>query len=192
MRVKIVVALVIIAAAALVTTTVAFAIGQRSNRSSSSQATLKVSTRTLPRLGKVLVNSAGRTLYMFVPDKRKKVTCVRVCARIWPPLKVSAGEKFSVAGGVKAALLGSDRNPAGGRVATYNHWPLYLYVGDHKAGVATGQALKLNGGLWYVMSPSGAIIKKTAAPPPPKPCGSDGDMDGDQGGGLPDDGDGCL
>lgn len=192
MRVKTVAALITVVAAALVATTVAFATGQRSNSSSSSQATLRVSTRTITGLGKVLVNSTGRTLYMFVPDKRKKVTCVHTCAKIWPPLKVAAGETFSPAGGVKASLLGSDANPAGGRVATYNHWPLYLYVGDHRAGVATGQALNLNGGLWYVMSPSGAIIKKSLAPPPSKPCGTDKDADGDQGGGAPDDGDGCI
>jgi hypothetical protein len=30
--------------------------------------------------------------------------------------------------------------------------------------MATGQALNLNGGLWYVLSPTGAIIRKTARP----------------------------
>jgi hypothetical protein len=37
---------------------------------------------------------------------------------------------------------------------------LYTYVADTKAGEAKGQALKLNGGLWYVLSPSGTVIKK--------------------------------
>jgi predicted lipoprotein with Yx(FWY)xxD motif len=44
---------------------------------------------------------------------------------------------------------------------TYNHWPLYRYIADTKPGQATGQGLDLNGGLWYVLSPSGKIIKKT-------------------------------
>src|SRR5436853_91909 len=59
----------------------------------------------------------------------------------------------------KAALLGSDRNPAGGRVVTYNKWPLYTYVADTAPGQAKGQALNLNGGLWYVLSPSGKVIR---------------------------------
>ena len=69
------------------------------------------------------------------------------------------GAKAVAAGGAKQSLLGSDSDPAGGRVVTYKHWPLYLYLGDTKAGVAYGQALNLNGGLWYVISPSGALIK---------------------------------
>jgi predicted lipoprotein with Yx(FWY)xxD motif len=39
---------------------------------------------------------------------------------------------------------------------TYNRWPLYTYVSDTAPGEATGQALNLNGGPWYVIRPSGA------------------------------------
>jgi predicted lipoprotein with Yx(FWY)xxD motif len=42
----------------------------------------------------------------------------------------------------------------------YNRWPLYTYIGDSKPGQANGQAQNLNGGLWYVLSPSGRVIKK--------------------------------
>jgi predicted lipoprotein with Yx(FWY)xxD motif len=122
-------------------------------------AAVKISTRKLPKLGTVLVNSKGRTLYMFVPDKRKKVTCVGSCAAAWPPVKLPKGSKAVAVGKVKAALLGSDRDPAGGRVVTYNKWPLYTYIGDTAPGQAKGQALNLNGGLWYVLSPSGKVIK---------------------------------
>lgn len=119
-----------------------------------------VSTRALPKLGTVLVDAKGRTLYMFVPDRRKKVTCVGSCAAVWPPLKVPAGAKPVAKGKVKAMLLGSDRDPAGGRVVTYAGWPLYTYVTDTKPGEATGQAIKLNGGYWYVLSATGTVIKK--------------------------------
>jgi predicted lipoprotein with Yx(FWY)xxD motif len=122
--------------------------------------TVVISTRKVPKLGTVLVDSKGRTLYMFVPDKRKKVTCVRTCAAIWPPVKLLKGAKAVGKRGVRASLIGSDRNPSGGRVVTYAHWPLYTYVSDTAPGQATGQALDLNGGLWYVLSPSGKVIKK--------------------------------
>jgi predicted lipoprotein with Yx(FWY)xxD motif len=126
---------------------------------SSGQAkTVVVSTRKVPKLGTVLVNSKGLTLYMFVPDKRKKVTCVKTCAVVWPPMKLPKGAKPVAKGQVKAKLLGSDPNPAGGRVVTYNKWPLYTYISDTKPGMARGQALNLNGGLWYVLAPSGKVI----------------------------------
>jgi predicted lipoprotein with Yx(FWY)xxD motif len=118
-----------------------------------------ISTRNVPGLGYVLVNGQGRTLYMFVPDKQKKVTCVGVCARVWPPVRLPVGAKPAATGRVKASLLGSDPNPAGGRVVTYARWPLYTYITDRRAGIATGQALNLNGGLWYVLSPTGKIIR---------------------------------
>ena len=121
--------------------------------------TVKVSTRKVPKLGTILVNAKGLTLYMFVPDKRKKVTCLHACAVIWPPLKLPKGGKPIAAGKAKAKLLASEADPAGGRVVTYNKWPLYTYISDRKPGQATGQALNLNGGLWYVLSPSGKVIK---------------------------------
>ena len=146
-----------IVATALVTAT-AFATGSAKS-SAKMAAAVKISTRKLPKLGTVLVNSKGRTLYMFVPDKRKKVTCVRTCAKVWPPVKLPKGAHAVAAGQAKASLLGSDPNPAGGRVVTYNKWPLYTYVADTAPGQAKGQALNLNGGLWYVLSPSGKVIR---------------------------------
>ena len=118
-----------------------------------------VSTRNISGLGQVLVNAKGLTLYMFVPDKQSKVTCVKGCAAAWPPLTLPKGAKATATGKAKASLLGSDASPSGGRVVTYNGWPLYTYVADAKPGADSGQALKLNGGLWYVLSPAGKVIK---------------------------------
>jgi predicted lipoprotein with Yx(FWY)xxD motif len=185
----------------------------RGDRAADARApSVVVSTHRVPGLGLVLANGKGLTLYMFVPDRRKRVTCVGTCARIWPPLKLAAKAKIVAKGGVKAKLLGSDRDPAGGRVVTYHGWPLYLYLGDRRPGVASGQALNLNGGLWYVLARSGALIKKKPAasttssssshssttpkttsttPTDPQSCGDD-DGDGDVNSGGPDDGDGCI
>ena len=114
-----------------------------------------VTTRKVGKLGVILVNGAGHTLYMFVRDKQKKVTCTGSCAVIWPPLKLKSGQKPTAGGAAKKSLLGMD-----GRVVTYNKWPLYTYITDHKPGQATGQAINNSGGLWYVLSPSGKVIKK--------------------------------
>jgi predicted lipoprotein with Yx(FWY)xxD motif len=117
----------------------------------------------------VLVNGAGRTLYVFKPDNAKKVTCTGQCAAVWPPAKLTGG-KPAASGDVKASLLSSDPNPSGGQVVTYNGWPLYTYVTDTGAGSARGQALNLNGGLWYVIGPDGNPITKSA----PSQTGSSG------------------
>lgn len=118
-----------------------------------------MSTASVNGLGPVLVNAQGKVLYTFAPDNAKKVTCVGACAAVWPPLKLS-GSKPVGSGSVKASLLGSDPNPSGGSVVTYAGWPLYTYVADSGPGTASGQAINLNGGLWYVISPSGTVIKK--------------------------------
>jgi predicted lipoprotein with Yx(FWY)xxD motif len=114
-----------------------------------------VQTRTIKKLGTVLVNSRGLTLYMFKPDHQKKVTCKGACARAWPPLKLKKGQKPTAGGAAKKKLLGMD-----GSVVTYNRWPLYTYVADSKPGQAAGQGLNNLGGLWYVLSPSGKIVTK--------------------------------
>ncbi|HUE27018.1 MAG TPA: hypothetical protein VMP89_09605 [Solirubrobacteraceae bacterium] len=119
----------------------------------------KIATATISKLGPVLVNAQGHTLYIFAPDKDKKVTCTGGCAAVWPPATVPSGQKAAASGSVKQSLLGSDPNPSGGQVITYAGWPLYTYVADSAAGTATGQAINLNGGLWYVISPSGTVIK---------------------------------
>ena len=136
--------------------------------SSSSGSSSKISTASIKGLGTVLVNSQGRTLYTFKPDNAKKVTCTGSCAAVWPPVKVTG--KPTASGSVKASMLSSDPNPSGGQVATYNGWPLYTYVTDTGAGSARGQALNLNGGLWYVIGPDGNPITKSA----PSQTGSSG------------------
>jgi predicted lipoprotein with Yx(FWY)xxD motif len=144
-------------ATVVATAGVAAAVGARS---SIARRTVVVSTKTLPKLGTVLVDGKGRTLYMFVPDKRRKVTCHKICAAVWPPVELPRDAKVAARGKVRASLLGSDRDSARERVVTYNRWPLYTYVGDTASGQARGQALDLNGGLWYVLAPSGKVIRK--------------------------------
>lgn len=129
-----------------------------SSASSAAPSPIRLATRTLPGLGSVVVTAQGRTLYVFEPDKAKKVTCIGQCARVWPPLLIAAGRKAGVSGQLNSSLVSSDPDPSGGQVITYASWPLYLFRGDRAPGAARGQALNINGGLWYVISPSGKVI----------------------------------
>jgi predicted lipoprotein with Yx(FWY)xxD motif len=114
-----------------------------------------IKAQTVQGVGKVLVTGGGYVLYMFEPDGRHAVTCTGACAGTWPPVKLPAGATPGAGPGVESPLLGWDPDPAGGRVLTYNGWPLYTYSGDVEPVQATGQAIDLNGGEWYVMRPSG-------------------------------------
>ncbi|HEU5243773.1 MAG TPA: hypothetical protein VFU33_05170 [Gaiellaceae bacterium] len=120
-----------------------------------------VTTRKVKKLGTILVNSRGLTLYMFVRDHHKRVTCTsQACVTIWPPLKIKKGQSPTAGGAARKKLLGTDKSPKGYRVVTYNHWPLYTYVTDTKPGQTTGQGVNNSGGKWYVLSPSGQVVKK--------------------------------
>ncbi len=141
------------------TTTTAAPPATTSTASSGSTSSVTVTAKAIKPYGTVLVNGSGHALYTFAPDAAKKVTCTGACAKVWPPLMLPGGAKPAASGAIKASMLGSDPNPGGGRVVTYNGWPLYTYVTDTAAGVAHGQGLNLNGGLWYLISPTGTPVK---------------------------------
>lgn len=124
-----------------------------------SAGSVAVKTRNIKGLGVVLVNTKGRTLYVFMKDKHSKVTCTGKCASFWPPLKWKSSAKPKAGGAAKSSLLSSDKDPAGGKVVTYNHWPLYTFSGDSAAGQAKGWNTTLNGGKWYVISATGTVVK---------------------------------
>ena len=122
-------------------------------------SSVAVKTRKIKGLGVVLVNPAGRTLYVFMKDRQSRVSCTGACQSFWPPLKWKGSGKPKAAAPAKSGLLATDKNPSGGKVVTYNHWPLYTYSGDSAAGQASGWNLNLNGGKWYVISPTGKVVK---------------------------------
>jgi predicted lipoprotein with Yx(FWY)xxD motif len=122
---------------------------------------VEVLAKSLPRVGTVLVTTTGYALYMFARDDQRQVTCTGYCASTWPPLKITPRDDLVAGPGVKSSLLGSDPDPAGGRVVTYKGWPLYTYTGDVTPGQMTGQGIDLNGGAWYLMRPSGQPLEST-------------------------------
>ena len=113
---------VVVALLALLAATTAW--GKEAGAAAATGSSVVISTKTVPKLGTVLVNSKGITLYVFVPDKQKKVTCVSTCAVVWPPVLLPKGANAVAKGQAQSKLLGSDPDPAGGRVVTYNGWPL--------------------------------------------------------------------
>jgi predicted lipoprotein with Yx(FWY)xxD motif len=110
------------------------------------------------RLGEVLVDSTGRTLYLFAQDKGTRTTCFSSCARAWPPLR--AKHKPTAGGHAKASLVATAKRPDGPPQVTYNGHPLYLYENDVKPGDVTGQGVDVWGDVWWTVSPSGKQVTK--------------------------------
>jgi predicted lipoprotein with Yx(FWY)xxD motif len=107
--------------------------------------------------GTILVDGKGRTLYAFAADKKGTSNCNGSCATYWPP--VTAAKAPAAPSGVTAAL-GVVKRADGTSQLTADGWPLYTYVGDSKPGAITGQGLNLDGGLWWVVDPTGKWITK--------------------------------
>ena len=111
-------------------------------------------------LGSVLVDSQGRTVYLFEKDTGPKSTCFGACATEWPP--VTTNGKPSAGKGVSASMLGTTKRSDGTTQVTYNGHPLYLFEADQKPGDATGQNVDAFGAEWYVLSPAGDKVEGKA------------------------------
>ena len=105
------------------------------------------------KLGNVLVDSHGRTLYLFEADKGTMSACGGSCAAIWPPLTTSG--KPTAGRGVAASKLGTTKRSDGATEVTYNGHPLYTYAGDSAPGQTSGQGLDDYGAEWYALSGRG-------------------------------------
>jgi predicted lipoprotein with Yx(FWY)xxD motif len=151
-------------AGALVLAAAVGAVGFLSAGSPAQSATKTNGTVSLvkTKLGMVLVNSKGHTIYLFKKDKSGKSSCTAKCAAFWPPL-VSAGTPTSGAG-VKAALLSRTKRANGTMQVTYNKHPLYTFVLDTAKGQTKGEGRTDFGGAWDAVSAKGAAVTAAAAP----------------------------
>jgi predicted lipoprotein with Yx(FWY)xxD motif len=127
-------------------------------RTAAASAATKVELQNT-KLGKVLADGRGRTLYLFEKDKRgsKKSTCSGPCAAAWPPVTTTG--KPEGARGVSASKLGTIRRSHGVKQVTYNGWPLYRFQGDTHARQTNGEGLDGFGARWYVLSAAGKAIR---------------------------------
>ena len=108
------------------------------------------------KLGQLLVDGAGRTLYLFEKDTGTNSTCYDSCAQYWPPLLTSGAPHAG--SGVNGALLGTSKRTDGTVEVTYGGHPLYYVVTDHNPGDTTGQGVNNFGARWDVVGPDGKAI----------------------------------
>jgi predicted lipoprotein with Yx(FWY)xxD motif len=105
------------------------------------------------KLGKIVVDANGMTLYAFLKDTGGTSVCSGGCANAWPP---AAATGTPTAGtGITGALTTVAR-PDGSMQLKLGDWPLYRFAGDAAAGDTNGQG---SGSTWYVVGADGQPIK---------------------------------
>jgi predicted lipoprotein with Yx(FWY)xxD motif len=114
-------------------------------------APTQVTTAHNSKLGTILANAHGFTLYLFTKDHGSSA-CSGSCAKVWRPL---LGGAVAAHSGVNSRLLKLSTRSDGNREATYNNHPLYLYAGDHRAGQVNGEGANQFGGRWYAVNTAG-------------------------------------
>jgi predicted lipoprotein with Yx(FWY)xxD motif len=107
-------------------------------------------------LGKILVDSQGRTLYMFQKDSGTQSACTGACASAWPPLR--ANGKPTVGSGANSSIVATSPRSDGKPQVVYNGHPVYRYQGDQKPGDTNGQGLTAFGGGWFALSSAGTQV----------------------------------
>jgi predicted lipoprotein with Yx(FWY)xxD motif len=110
------------------------------------------------KIGKVVANKQGHTLYMFRADHGKTSACYGKCATFWPPLTTVG--KPVLGPGLKASLVGTAKRKDGKLQVTYKGHLLYAYVDDKKPGQTAGEGSKAFGASWYALTPTGIVIDR--------------------------------
>jgi predicted lipoprotein with Yx(FWY)xxD motif len=111
-----------------------------------SPATAPIASAEKTKVGRVVVDAEGRTLYRFTAEAQGRPVCTGACVKTWPPATVTKGS------GLPEHVATVDRPDGGGLQLTYDGHPLYRYSGDKSAGDANGDGV---GGQWYAVKVGG-------------------------------------
>ncbi|MGW2486209.1 SCO0930 family lipoprotein [Streptomyces sp. NPDC001606] len=114
-----------------------------------------LSVRKDAKLGDIVVDKNGMTVYRFLKDQAwpKPVSnCTGACLEKWPAVGVVSADDTK--GVKKKGLMGFTR-PDGVKQMTVNCWPIYTFSGDKTPGDINGQGV---GGTWYAVSPDGKPV----------------------------------
>ena len=101
------------------------------------------------KLGRILVDSSGNTLYTLTGADGKAVACTGQCVTFWPLALVNAGSSTNTQG---VSTIAAD----GGKQLTYQGLPLYTFTQDAGPGSATGDGVSSFGGTWHVVKLGGS------------------------------------
>jgi predicted lipoprotein with Yx(FWY)xxD motif len=122
---------------------------------------LTISTVRIPKIGTVLADNSGHTLYHFTSDPSGKATCTGACAKVWPPLLLPKGDHTHGPRGLKD--FSTIALAHGQKQVSFHGEALYRFAGDKKKGQAGGQGVE---GTWFAVLASNTIPSTTPLPAP--------------------------
>ena len=106
------------------------------------------------RLGPVLTNDQGLTLYRSDLDAEGVAACMDDCGSLWRPFLMTDSDQ-------SAPPFEAMQRPDGSRQWTHAGHPLYLWFGDAQTGDVTGDGLD---GLWHAVRISTLDLDREATP----------------------------
>ncbi|WP_329459423.1 SCO0930 family lipoprotein [Streptomyces sp. NBC_01497] len=129
-----------------------------------------------PKLGKVLQDKDGRTLYLFTKDHPwpMKTACGADCLAQWTPTAV-VGAADAKAAGLPEKALFTFTTPNGTRQESFNCWPGYTFKADTMPGQTNGQNVA---GVWFAVKQDITAIDRGKTIPAAKGDGSSTAQDG--------------
>jgi predicted lipoprotein with Yx(FWY)xxD motif len=104
------------------------------------------------KLGTILVDGNGMTVYGFANDSMGTSTCDGGCASVWPPVTVNGS---ALPAGLDANLFSVITRSDGSHQLRAGKWPLYLFDGDTARGDVNGQGSEN----FFVVNPDGSLHK---------------------------------
>ncbi|MFJ8229772.1 SCO0930 family lipoprotein [Streptomyces sp. NPDC094448] len=114
-----------------------------------------LSTRKDPKLGEIVVDREGMTVYRFIKDSAwpMRTACTGECLKKWPA--VAPVNKNDTRGILKKGFVTFAR-PDGIKQQTIDCRPLYTFSGDRAPGETNGQGV---GGTWFAVTPQGKAVR---------------------------------
>lgn len=125
---------------------------KKDNNSTASALPNNVRVVNNAKYGKILTDSAGRTLYSFANDPNGTSTCTGGCAVTWPAFYKANPTTDT---GLNKADISSFTRSDGPQQLTYKGWPLYYYQLDSVAGDVKGEGI---GNVWFVAKPDYSVM----------------------------------
>ena len=111
------------------------------------------------RVGTILVNTRGFTVYAFTRDGRNRDACASIsgCLSVWPPVTTSG--RVIAGKGVRSGLIGAIKLKGGVKQVTYAGHPLYTYIADGSPGQTFYINILQFRGRWPAVNAAGGEVK---------------------------------
>ncbi|MGZ9583796.1 hypothetical protein [Paenibacillus marinisediminis] len=112
----------------------------------------RIGLRTDAKLGTILVDGKGRTLYFFSKDAQNLDACQGPCLANWPFL---SADQLQIPSTMNPKDFSLVTHASGAKQWMYKGWPLYTFAKDKQAGDTLGEGVQ---GVWFAAKPDYRIM----------------------------------